>query len=53
MIKKLLIGVGGISTASDVRDYLEAGAHACQLATAVMINPRVGLEIREELAGQP
>jgi dihydroorotate dehydrogenase len=47
-----LIGVGGISDASDVRDYLDAGAHACQLATAVMINPAVGLEIREELAGQ-
>ncbi len=47
-----LIGVGGISSASDVRDYLDAGAHACQLATAAMINPMMGLEIREELAGQ-
>ncbi len=47
-----LIGVGGISNASDVRDYLDAGAHACQLATAAMIDPAVGLEIREQLAGQ-
>ncbi len=44
-----LIGVGGISSASDVRDYLDAGAHACHLATAAMTSPGVGLEIRQEL----
>lgn len=45
-----LIGVGGISRASDVRAYLNAGAHACHLATAVMTNPAVGLEIRKKLS---
>jgi len=45
-----LIGVGGISSAADVRDYLDAGAHACHLATAAMLNPAVGIEIREQLS---
>jgi dihydroorotate dehydrogenase len=45
-----LIGVGGISSAEHVRRYLAAGADACQLATAVMVNPAVGLEIRRQLS---
>jgi dihydroorotate dehydrogenase (NAD+) catalytic subunit len=45
-----LIGVGGISSAADVRDYLDAGAHACHLATAAMLNPAVGIQIREQLS---
>lgn len=45
-----IIGVGGITNAEDVRRYLHAGAHACHLATSPMINPKVGLEIRESLA---
>jgi dihydroorotate dehydrogenase (NAD+) catalytic subunit len=44
-----LIGVGGVNSASHVRQYLEAGAQAVHLATAVMVEPRVGLQIREEL----
>lgn len=47
-----LIGVGGIRSASDVQAYLSAGAHACHLATAPMQSPRVGLEIREQLASE-
>lgn len=43
------IGVGGISTAADVHRYLNAGAEAVQLATAAMLNPGVGLRIREEM----
>jgi dihydroorotate dehydrogenase (NAD+) catalytic subunit len=43
------IGVGGISTAADVRRYLDAGAEAVQLATAAMLDPGVGLRIREEM----
>lgn len=42
-----VIGVGGIETAADVRRYLDAGAEAVQLATAVMIDPLVGLNIRK------
>ena len=44
-----LIGVGGISSASDVRRFLDAGAHACHLATAPMIDPAVGIKIREQM----
>ena len=44
-----LIGVGGISDAQHVRNYLDAGAHACQLATAVMTDPDVGIKIRKRL----
>ncbi len=45
-----LIGVGGIETAADVQSYLDAGAHACQLATAPMLDPLVGLKIRQQMA---
>jgi dihydroorotate dehydrogenase (NAD+) catalytic subunit len=45
-----LIGVGGIGTAADVRRYLDAGAHACHLATSAMINPAVGIEIRRNFS---
>jgi dihydroorotate dehydrogenase len=41
-----LVGVGGISTAGHVGDFLSGGAHAVQLATAAMRDPRVGLTIR-------
>lgn len=44
-----VIGVGGIFTADDVRRYLSAGATAVQLATAPMIDPAVGLQIRAAL----
>jgi dihydroorotate dehydrogenase len=46
-----LIGVGGASTAEHVRQYLAAGATHVQLATAAMVDPLVGVRIREELAG--
>lgn len=45
-----LIGVGGIRSGDHVRSYLDAGAHACHLATAVMIDPEVGLAIRRNLS---
>lgn len=44
-----LVGVGGAGTATDVREYLEAGAQAVHLATAAMLEPEVGLRIRREL----
>jgi dihydroorotate dehydrogenase (NAD+) catalytic subunit len=46
-----LIGVGGISRARHVREYLAAGAEAVHLASAIMVDPEVGLRIRQELAG--
>ena len=45
-----IIGVGGIASGKDVRGYLTAGAHACHLATAAMIDPTVAIKIRAELA---
>lgn len=42
-----IIGVGGVFTAGHVRQYLDAGAEFVQLATAIMLDPRVGLQIRE------
>jgi dihydroorotate dehydrogenase (NAD+) catalytic subunit len=46
-----LIGVGGAGSAADVLRYLRAGAHAVQIATAAMLEPRAGLAIRRGLAG--
>jgi dihydroorotate dehydrogenase len=45
-----VIGVGGISTAADVRAHLAAGASGVQLATAAMLDPEMGLNLRRELA---
>jgi dihydroorotate dehydrogenase (NAD+) catalytic subunit len=47
-----LVGVGGASSADDVRAYVAAGAEAVHIATAAMVRPEVALEIRETLAGQ-
>jgi dihydroorotate dehydrogenase len=45
-----LIGVGGISTAAHVQDYLNAGATSVAMATSAMINPLVAFSIRGEMA---
>ena len=45
-----LIGVGGVMTARDVRDRLDAGAENVHLATAPMVDPSIGIRIRRELA---
>jgi dihydroorotate dehydrogenase len=41
-----LIGVGGATTADDVRRYLVAGAESVHLATAAMVDPTVAIKIR-------
>jgi dihydroorotate dehydrogenase (NAD+) catalytic subunit len=41
-----IIGVGGVFTADHVREYLEAGAESVHLATAIMVDPLVGIAIR-------
>jgi dihydroorotate dehydrogenase (NAD+) catalytic subunit len=46
-----LIGVGGIASSGDVTEFLRAGCQSVQLATAAMLNPEIGWEIRKELAG--
>jgi dihydroorotate dehydrogenase len=45
-----LIGVGDVSDAGHVQEYLNSGAQAVQLATAAMINPNVAIEIKSEMA---
>jgi dihydroorotate dehydrogenase len=43
-----LIGVGGVASQEDVQAYLAAGAHAVHIATAAMVNPELGREIRRQ-----
>ncbi|MEC7883519.1 MAG: hypothetical protein VYB35_11510 [Verrucomicrobiota bacterium] len=43
-----LIGVGGLSESCDVRQALNQGCEAVQFATAAMINPKLGVDIRKE-----
>ena len=45
-----VISVGGVSTAGDVVERLEAGAHHVQLATAAMLNPDIAITLRQECA---
>jgi dihydroorotate dehydrogenase len=47
-----IIGVGGISQADHVRQYLASGAEAVHLATSVMLQPTVAIKIRQQL-GRP
>lgn len=42
-----IIGVGGIRTAEHVQAYLSAGCTSVQLATSAMLDPTVGLQIRQ------
>ncbi len=44
-----VIGVGGIQGADDVRAYLAAGANACHIATAAMVEPSLAVTIKQEL----
>jgi dihydroorotate dehydrogenase len=44
-----LVGVGGIGNAEQVKAHLNAGSHAVQLATAAMLDPQIGAEIRKNL----
>jgi dihydroorotate dehydrogenase len=43
-----LVGVGGFSSASDVRAYLDAGAEAVHIATAAMVNPLTAQQVRQD-----
>lgn len=46
-----VIGVGGIETADDARDFIAAGATAVQLDTIVWRNPRMAEAIARNLGG--
>jgi dihydroorotate dehydrogenase len=43
-----IISVGGVSTATQVRSCLEAGAEAVHIATSAMIDPTIALRIRSD-----
>lgn len=45
----VILGVGGISSANDVKLFLDAGANAVQTCTAALHNPLIGIEIRKHL----
>lgn len=45
-----IVGVGGIRNADDVSQYLDAGAHACHLATSAMVDPAVAVQIKRALS---
>jgi dihydroorotate dehydrogenase (NAD+) catalytic subunit len=51
-----VIGIGGITTASDALEFIIAGASAIQVGTANFVNPRAAMEIvdgiREYLAAK-
>jgi dihydroorotate dehydrogenase len=49
-LKLRIVGVGGIATAQHVRAHLEAGSEAVQLATAAMLEPLLGLNLRRALS---
>jgi len=44
-----IIGVGGISSAAHITQYLDAGAESVQMATAAMIDPLIGVQILSDL----
>ena len=44
-----LIGVGGVTNAHHVMEFLDAGADAVQVATAAMLDPLLAIKIRRDL----
>jgi len=47
-----IVAVGGIRRARHILEYCDAGARSFQLATAAMLRPAVGWEIRREMASR-
>lgn len=45
-----LVGVGGVSTAEHVKQYLDAGAESVHIATGAMVNPAIAYDIRRDLS---
>ena len=43
-----ILGVGGVSQASHVHDYLNAGADHVQVASAAMVDPEIAIKIRRD-----
>lgn len=49
--ERTIIGIGGIMNATDVVEFLLAGATAVQIGTANFVKPGVAIEIIEDLKG--
>lgn len=49
-VRAPLIGIGGISTASDALEFILAGAGAVQIGTATFVNPRAAPQAAEGIA---
>ena len=47
-----LVGLGGIETADDARDFLSVGATAVAVGTAIFRDPRAPRRIRDGLAAE-
>ncbi len=47
VVKIPIIGLGGITCATDAIEYILAGASAIQIGTQNFVNPRVGIEVIE------
>jgi len=47
--KFMIIGVGGVTVASDYQKYTEAGADVVMSATGAMWNPNLAIEIKNTL----
>ena len=45
-----IVGVGGVSSATDARAFLAAGADAVQVGTAIFADPRAPWRVQAELA---
>jgi len=45
-----VIGVGGIGSAADAREYLAAGAALVAIGTAALADPRIPERVARELA---
>ena len=50
-VKIPVIGMGGISSARDVLEYILVGAHAVQVGTASFSDPAAAFRIVDELPG--
>ena len=48
-----VIGAGGIRTAADARQYLDAGASLVAIGTAALVDPRAPERIARELGTSP
>lgn len=47
----MLLGMGGISSVTDAKQFINSGANCVQLCTAAMFDPLIAVDIRRQWAG--